>query len=241
MKYKCNLCNKDFSQKSNYDAHKNRKYSCVGLNDDIINSTNLPQNPTFLPQNPTFLPQNPTFLLPITNNENNKTNNELICNYCNKTYSRKDALTRHVNLYCKEKIKQDNGNQMMEQIVRDLMEQNREINEKIDLLTEENEELKQLSLCQISKVGKSKNISNIRNTNNKTNCNNDIINNTNTQNNILNDIHDNMITNNNNNQYLVNFGSKNISKLTDAEVLGSLKMLSNVLPHFVKTLHANKH
>ena len=128
----------------------------------------------------------------------------------------------------------------MEQIVKDLMEQNREINEKIDLLTEENDELKQLSLCQISKVGKSKNISNIRNTNNKTNCNNDITNNTNTQNNILNDIHDNMITNNNNNQYLVNFGSEDISKLTDAEVLGSLKMLSNVLPHFVKTLHANK-
>ena len=59
MKYKCNLCNKNFSQKSNYDAHKNRKYQCVVLNDDIINSANLPPNPANLPPNPANLLQIP--------------------------------------------------------------------------------------------------------------------------------------------------------------------------------------
>ena len=29
MKYQCNICNKEFSQKSNYEYHTNRKRPCV--------------------------------------------------------------------------------------------------------------------------------------------------------------------------------------------------------------------
>jgi hypothetical protein len=66
MKYKCLKCNKEFSQKSNYDAHNNRKIPCVDLNEVIISSANLPPNPAILPQNTANLTPNSTNIL-LTN------------------------------------------------------------------------------------------------------------------------------------------------------------------------------
>jgi len=41
--YKCEKCNKEFHQKSNYLSHINRKKSCItneNTNEDIVNNTN---------------------------------------------------------------------------------------------------------------------------------------------------------------------------------------------------------
>ena len=174
MKYNCSLCNKEFSQKSNYDVHCNRKFKCVVTNDYIYCNKILPQNTAILPQNTTILPQNTTILQQnnILNNQivnsNNNNTNELICKYCNKKYSRKDVLIRHINLYCKEKFKHNNDNKIVEQ----LLEETKEINEILNKLKEENKELKQLSIGKSSKINTSKNINNVQtNSHNTTNVN----------------------------------------------------------------------
>ena len=50
MKYKCIYCNKEFKQKSHFDVHISRKYSCnkeyISTNDVIINNNILPENST---------------------------------------------------------------------------------------------------------------------------------------------------------------------------------------------------
>ena len=153
-------------------------------------------------------------------NSNNNNTIELICKYCNKKYSRKDVLIRHINLYCKEKFKHNNDNKIVEQ----LLEENKEINEILNKLKEENKELKQLSIGKSSKINTSKNINNVQtNSHNTTNVNSN-----------------NNIANIQNNNFIVNFGSEDMSKLTDVEILESVKTLDSVFTSFIKTVHANK-
>jgi hypothetical protein len=222
MKYICKLCNKEFKQKCHYDAHCNRKFTCVKNIDVINNSANLPPNSADLPPNSADLPPNSADLPPKIN-INNISN--LTCKYCNKIYTRKDVLLRHINERCKIKKIYDNKN--IEETNK-LIEENKKINDQLieqsKKINELKEELKQLSICQVSKIKSSKNI-NINNSHNT--INNTNINNTNIQ-------------NNNNNNFIVNFGSEDMSKLTDTEILRSLKALSSVFTSFIKTVHANK-
>jgi hypothetical protein len=278
MKYKCTLCNKDFGQKSHYNAHIRRKYSCnkeyMNINDDINNynnnSLNPTQNHTNSTQNHTNSTQFHTNNQKIPNNKNqdlddiNDDNNnifndisdeeeklsELTCTYCNKEFSRKDALLRHVKSYCKNKKIIDNTNNT----VMMLMEQNKhfanvldECKQQINELKEENNELKQLAVVdKVGQVSKSKgrktsNTANINahsisnnNAHNMTNANsisNNIANNNNTINNIAN----NYIVNK-----TVNFGSEDLSIISEDEILASLKTLTGVFSSFITTVHANE-
>ena len=86
MKYVCNLCNKDFKQKSNYNVHINRKRPCV----NIITDNDLLENN--LSPNTANLPPNTANLL----------SNNLCCIFCNKNFTRKDVLNRHINYRCKQ-------------------------------------------------------------------------------------------------------------------------------------------
>ena len=106
MVYKCLKCNKEFNRKSHYDYHINRIRSCVSLYDDKNNNNiKITQKHTITTQNHTnsleniFL-NNKTFNSDIINDDNY----ELICTYCNKKFSRKDSLNRHLTIYCKIKI-----------------------------------------------------------------------------------------------------------------------------------------
>jgi len=42
MLYKCERCNKEFNQKSNYNYHVNRKYPCKDTN-QIVDTTIMPK------------------------------------------------------------------------------------------------------------------------------------------------------------------------------------------------------
>ena len=294
MNYKCIKCNKEFHQKSNYEVHIRRKYSCnkdyMNNNDDINNENNNSLNPTQKHTNSTQKHTNSTQKhtnnQKITNNNNQKiddinddNNNilediideeeklsELTCTYCNKEFSRKDALLRHVKSYCKNKKIIDNTNNT----VMMLMEQNKhfanvldECKQQISELKEENNELKQLAvvgqnsqlsqnsqLYQVSK-GKGKNNKTINtaninahsvstnNAHNMTNANN-------TNNIANNNIANNNIANSNNttNNYIVNktvnFGSEDLSIISEDEILASLKTLTGVFSSFITTVHANE-
>ena len=71
--YKCEKCNKEFSQKSNYTSHINRKKSCI-INDNNIIDNNINDN-----------------------NINTNTNNIYKCEKCNKEFYQKCNYLLHIN------------------------------------------------------------------------------------------------------------------------------------------------
>jgi hypothetical protein len=236
MKYKCLKCNKEFSQKSNYDAHINRKIPCVVINEVNINSTNLPQNSTNLPQNSTNLPQNTANLSPILTvgiNANSDINiNINKCIYCLKLYSRKDALLRHKNT-CKQKNNYESENIKLKEEIIKLKEENAELKTNFVKVYKEIDDLKQYT--NFNQVSKPKN----------TKKNNQIHNQTHTE--THNQSHNTQIhTNSNNNthfqtnNFMLNFGNENISKVSEAEILDALKSYPYTLLKYVKAVNLNE-
>ena len=191
MLYKCERCNKEFNQKSNYNSHLNRKNPCknnniiVNTNTNIINNIipNLAENIPNLAENTPNLAEN---------------NNVFYCKLCNKKFTTNSALSRHVNFRCKE-------NKIMIEL-KNLKEENKKLKEENELLK------KQLILLPKTKSKTTiHNQTNIENQNNMTQINN--------------------IT--------INFGDEDMSKLTEEEILTSLKSLSKCFQTFVKTVHLN--
>ena len=201
MKYVCKLCNKDFKQKSNYTVHINRKRPCINIKyiiSDINTSAinNLLDNVQDTHNNT----QTPLYNTQITHYNTQKSENtidKLTCVLCNMKFSRKDALNRHINNYCKQ---------------NKIIEENKKLIEDNLKLKEQNEFLSK----QIVK------------TKTKTSINNQINNNIHTQ---------NIQTQNN---ITINFGDEDMSKLTEDEILTSLKSLSNCFNNFVKIVHLNE-
>ena len=81
--YICSLCNKKFNHKGDYTRHINRKNKCK-----IIPSNN--NNIVIKKKEETF---------------QNRNSSKHICNYCNRSYSRRPNLNKHLKT-CK--VKKDN-------------------------------------------------------------------------------------------------------------------------------------
>ena len=243
MIYTCPKCDKVFCQKCHYDNHLRRKKPCLNIfgdndtsniyeNNNIIllthNNTQKPHNNTQKPQNNTQKPHNNTQKPIIQQNEIKIIDNDNInlnistknkCEYCHCIFSRKDALTRHLKNYCKEK----------------------KYKEKIIILEEENLKLKnQLNQQNVQSVRKSK----ISKTS-KISKQNNLLDNTicNITNNTINNcqiIHNQLNNNQNINIKIVSFGEEDISKLTDDEVLKILKSRNNAFINLIKMVHLNE-
>ena len=165
--YKCEKCNKEFNQKSNYTSHINRKKSCI-LNDNNIDN-NIDDN-----------------------NINNNTNNNIYkCEKCNKEFNKKFNFLSHIN-----KKNPCNSNDLIEEnkILLDKikkLEKVQKINivlkinntqlekENIQLKTE-NEKINELYNNLLNKCISNNTTNNNSNNNNTTNNNT-----TNTTNNII--------------------------------------------------------
>jgi hypothetical protein len=227
MKYKCNKCFKEFTQKSNFDVHMNRKKSCIKLIDDInrssnINNTQITHNTTQHHTNATQITHTHLSDINIINNNNYNTNNtdeenikintkssdvsvikkNIICEYCKNVFSRKDALSRHIKLYCNVKKQLDNDN--LSEIVL--------LRKKVKILEKKINE----------------------NDTNQQKCITKIVNNGNIINNINNQITNNTIVN------VVSFGDEDINKLTEEEKLKILKSNSKAFFDLVKFMHLNE-
>ena len=151
VNYKCERCCKEYSKKSHYVQHKNRKIPCKIV---TPNSTNLHQNNTEKKDNKV---QEPEILTPILTLNNKK----YICNYCKKGFVRNWTLFRHLEERCKIKKQQI---EEKENIFNTLIE-------KVNKLEKDNKELKE----KMNKLNKSSNktINNIKNnTHNNTQNNN---------------------------------------------------------------------
>jgi len=131
MKYTCNLCNKEFNQKSHYSVHINRKFSCINnsviINDDI---NNHPQNSSKILKNSSKILKNSGISTTIIND----VIKTYKCEYCNKSYTRSDNFKRHQLQFCKEKeIKLSEVENKIETL-----------NEELKHMAKENNELKKL-------------------------------------------------------------------------------------------------
>jgi prophage antirepressor-like protein/uncharacterized C2H2 Zn-finger protein len=80
-RYDCPKCKKHFRQKSDYDRHLNRKIPCTEKISDTPKQS-LELNELFI---------------------NDTVTNPLMCSYCKKVFTRKDALNRHLIDRCKLK------------------------------------------------------------------------------------------------------------------------------------------
>ena len=140
--YSCDKCKKDFFKKHNYEIHINRKNSCVLNTNNLQNYPEIPPNYPEIPKNSPKIPQNypeipPNYPeIPLNNPELYIGIEKNICEYCNKDFSRKEHLQRHILNNCKV-IKEDDNNK--KNIFELLLEQERKEKE---LLIEEKEQEK---------------------------------------------------------------------------------------------------
>lgn len=96
--YKCPQCNKEFHRKSHYTYHINRKIPCIVK----AETENDPHKNT---QCVVYDPHKPTIVRFLGKNLGNQfdddsVSNKFQCTECNKTFTRRDTLTRHKKKFC---------------------------------------------------------------------------------------------------------------------------------------------
>jgi hypothetical protein len=256
MVYKCFKCNKEFSQKSNYDYHINRKKPCDlnksnNINNTLTNKKLSLSYPSVIPNLSLSYHNNKNDFnnnKNITNTTNNNTetnnidNNKYNCIYCNNSFTAKSNLSRHIKYYCKLKQSNNIKNNISKPINNDdsihkLLEQQQQT---IAELKEEIIELKQTN-TQLCKVSKGKKTSNTSTKTNTSNTSNDY--NTYNTSNMTNNGTINNSTNLTNNIIIngpVSFGDEDISRIKQIDILGALRTIADCFTNFVKVINLNE-
>jgi len=140
-KYIC-LCGRDFgNRKDNYETHLNKKFPCSGIA-LITNTPNTPNTLTITEN----LDNNK--LLCVEINTDTKEIKSYPCEYCNKVFTRKYSLDRHLDERCKLKLDID-----IKQNVR--LE---DFEDKLNHVIKENQELKNQIVQLIFKIDETKKI-----------------------------------------------------------------------------------
>ena len=217
VNYKCPRCGYEINIKTKYINHLRRKKLCDNkitnnnLNDEYIkyeisdkikNNNLTPKCPKMTHITNFLTPKCPKM---TPNDPNNQ------CKYCDKFYSKKSHLTRHLKT-CKEKKKDEENKQNLLNLVnllnkqleqKDFMNKQmiEQLEEQREQIKEQNEQIKEL----IKKAGV----------------------NIGTQNNIQNNIQ------------ILAYGNSDISHLTDKDYVKCLKHSNFCIPHLIKQIHFN--
>lgn len=202
VEYKCDKCQKYFNKKSNFISHINRKNPC-----------------SLSPQSLQSPPNSPPEIELISEKV-------FSCQYCDKIFTRKDHLTRHLNGRCKSK---SDTPKQKEEIFQKLMREVEELklkNREIDQIKKENMKMRHQNdklLRQVNelKIGGNININKGKITNNNIG----------------------QINNNNNNNInikLVAFKKEDISFITDDVYKKILNKGFKSVPSLVEYIHFNK-
>jgi hypothetical protein len=212
----CNRCKIEFSKKSHYVYHINRKYPCKEKQEEniLINAKKEVEQTIITPNTP-----NPPEIL-INSPKISPKSLKLTCINCNKIFARSDGLKRHIESRCKILKKKEETDNLLLQKIKELEEENKVIKQKINILETTNNKL-------VKPVGKNNNqnitIINNGNINNTTNCNN-------TTNNITNNIN------------IANFGTLDHKKIDNKVFYNSLIKYSGLTPllKFIEYIHKNE-
>ena len=209
--YTCPRCGFNTTHKTKYTSHLSRKYICKNiLSDDSLkneyNKYDIVEKIEYLKITPNC--PNMTHSVPkITHN-----NPQNQCKYCEKCYSKKCHLTRHLK-NCKEKLKDEENKLNLLNLV-DLL--NKQLEQKdfmtkqmIEQLEEQREQIKEQNQ-QIKELIKKSGI------------------NIGTQNNNI-----------QNNIQILAYGNSDISHLTDKDYVKCLKHSNFCIPHLIKQIHFN--
>ncbi len=211
VKHECPTCKHDFKRKCNLEDHLNKKNKCKPQIEVLCG---IPQSTTKNTQNPAKIIQNNLNVSIPTTNDNN-------CNYCNKSFARKDAAMRHMDQYCpvakqQNKEKQDifeklllleNKNKLLEESIKIKDKRfEEEIINKNKQLEEENKQLKK-AMTKVQPI-----------TNNNT-MNNNI--------------------NNTTNIIMVSYGQEDLSKITPKMLSAACKKGYNSIVQLVEMVHFN--
>ena len=117
--YTCNICEKTFCRKYHLERHENNKKRCVRK----IEHKNITlKNEELMSKNEELMSKN---------EENMDKKVGFICEYCNREYSRKDNLNRHVEKYCRN-VKNEKG--MLIELIHEnkkILDKMRDIEDKV--------------------------------------------------------------------------------------------------------------
>ena len=205
--YNCEKCNKSFDLKGDYKRHINRINPCK-INDSIDSLLSQDKESVVAQKSNTDSHIKKTIL-----KIDSSLKKEYKCPECNILFSKNSNLHRHKKI-CKIKIKKEN--EVKEKIFKQLLEEMKEQNKKLEIIIEENKELKN----KVQKI-ENKNINNgTINTNNNTLDQSNITNNINIQ--------------------LVAYGKEDYEKLTDKEYQIIINKGFKSVQELVKNLHFNK-
>jgi len=220
--HQCFTCKRNFKQKSHLNDHINKKNKCHPANIEILTVSNNNQkvsgnNDIPIITIPKLQNVNPTAqLLNINQNTEPNLDNDITCDYCNKTFARKNALYKHIKESCKvikeqNKIKQD----IFEKLLL-LEEKNKQLEDEIKnnkIVEEENKKLKD----------EIKNIQTVAINNN----------------NSINTINSNNTTNNTININITPHGEENLSKYSNLMLVLAAKRGINAVLELTDRIHFN--
>ena len=219
--YNCSDCNKKFNRKSNYDKHVlNKKKPCGPINIIIPPiSSNIPPISSNIP--PIF-----SNVIDILIKEPEPNNNNCVCPYCDKIFTRSDNLHRHLNDRCKSKGNYDELEKLKEDM-KLIIQNYQKIENNYQNLENENANLKN-KIVEIEIIQKGTNLNNepkiINNVNNTINNN---------------QINKGVIVNN---IQLVQFGNEDMAKLNLVDAMKSyLKSTGgNIASTMLKYINLNE-
>ena len=238
MKYNCIICHKGFHQKSNYDAHINRKFKCkTDVNSDdndnnnecVHNVSNVSKSGVQNVSNVSIDGVQNVSNIEKYSNNHIKTYN---CLHCNKKYMSSQSLSKHKKKHINDTL-EDNINEDQDKYLK-LADEHEKIKDELN-------ELKSIVLCKES-ISK-KNTHNTTNTHNMTNTHNTTTA-TNAHNTHNTNSHNNVNVNNNcNNKNLtinyVNYGNEDLNRLTKEEHYKIINSRSDAIYTMLETLHQN--
>ena len=230
--YKCPKCPKVFTKKWDYNRHLNRKTSCEFKCDDLlpvssIKSSNESSNDKIVVNTDENTDENNVELL-VDNKliEVKQSIKNHICEYCQKTFSRSDALFRHKENICKKKKSVETINDAsqlseVKQMLENMQKKDREMMENMQKKDREMEIIKE----ELLKL--------------RTELNNKTIIKGNVNNQNANNIQNNM-QNIHNEIKIIAYGKEDLSFITNENYENILNRGFKSIPHFVEYVHFNK-
>jgi uncharacterized C2H2 Zn-finger protein len=197
VEYKCHNCDKIYTHKGDFNRHINKKIPCGFALSERNIMLPIPQENAEIPH------------FRITQN---KSNDELQCKYCLKTFTRKDILTRHMNDNCKiKKQESESDKEIIKKLLLEFEGYKAKTSREMESLK------KELNILKVTQPG------NINNIDKQQNVDKQQINN-----------------NNINNIKLVAFGSEDLGYIEDSIIKKILAKGFSSVPKLIEHIHFDK-